>query len=342
MTSTEPQRHSAPPLRSVDWQITRRRYPSEPADGELTTDEGRALLSEAASLGATRVLLSGGDPAARLDLTDLVAHGAARGLAVYVLAPALPDRIGALLPDLAAAGAAGLAVALHGPDARSHDAACGAPSFGRTVELIQAAREAGLAIEVRTALLLGRLRALPAMAEVAAAIGAARWTVIAPLGGAGAAIGALALERALVTLADLSALHRFEVAAVAAPHLARVVRMRHGASPDGPAGRVHVERDGVQRLFVSASGDVLPSAELPIPVGHVRGGALGEALAAPLIASLSSPEELVGGKCAVCSFKRLCGGSRARAFADTADLWGEDPSCAHVPRSARRDVKTRF
>ncbi len=323
-------------LATVEWQITRRQYPSEPAADELSTEEGRALLAEAASIGTTRVLLSGGDPTARHDLLDLVAFGAERGLAVHLLAPAAPDRVHALLPELAAAGLRGVAVALHGADAKAHNAVSGiGGSFTATIELLQSAREAGLAIEVRTALLLGRLRGLHAMAEVAASCGAARWTVLAPLGGAGASLGALTLERALTTLADLAALHRFEIAAIAAPQLVRVVRMRHGASPDGPAGRVHVERDGVDRLFISASGEVMPSAELPVTVAHVRGEALSGALASGLFHELDSADHL-SGKCGVCAFTRLCGGSRARALAQAADLWAEDPSCAYVPRPARK------
>ncbi len=122
---------------------------------------------------------------------------------------------------------------------------------------------------------------------------------------------------------------------MAAPQLVRVVRMRHGASPEGPAGRVQVERDGVDRLFITATGDVLPSAELPVPVGHVRGQALSAALESELFHELGDAQHL-SGKCGVCAFHKLCGGSRARALASKADLWAEDPSCAYVPRPARR------
>lgn len=322
-------------LASVEWQITRRLYPSELAHEELSTEDGRALLDEAAAIGTGRVLLSGGDPTARDDLAELVEYGTKSGLAVHVLAPGTPDRLLAMLPALAGAGLRGIAAALHGADARAHNHVSGSSgSFSAAIELLQAAREMGLAIEVRTALLLGRLRGLPAMAEVVASIGAARWTVMAPLGGAGANLGALTLERALTTLADLAALHRFEVVAVAAPQILRVVRMRHGASPEGPAGRIHVERDGVDRLFITASGDVLPSAELPVTVGHVRGQALSAALESDILHDLQDGHHL-SGKCGVCAFQRLCGGSRARALATTSDLWAEDPSCAYVPKPAR-------
>lgn len=358
---------------SLEWQVTRRLSEAGAREREIPTPVARAIFAEAASLGAERALFSGGDPAARRDLPELVALGTAAGLGVHIAAPAHPHRLAQRLPELMSARLAGITAALHGPDGKSHDAASGPGSFTATVDLVQSAREKGLSMEVRTSLLPGRLRTLPKMAQLVAAIGADRWTVIAPIeansahgaGSAAVGLGALALERALVTLADLVAAHRFEVVTIAAPHLARVVRMRHGGSPGGPAGRVHVDREGA-RLFIAPNGEIWPSAELPIPIGSVHtqhsslpraaaertaldpdasptGNApgpaavspLATALAHPLLDELSSGERLTG-KCGICSFQKVCGGSRARALATHGDVWAEDPSCAYVPKAARK------
>jgi MoaA/NifB/PqqE/SkfB family radical SAM enzyme len=37
------------------------------------------------------------------------------------------------------------------------------------------------------------------------------------------------------------------------------------------------------------------------------------------------------GKCGRCGFRRLCGGSRARAYSATASPFGSDPLCAYEP-----------
>ena len=37
------------------------------------------------------------------------------------------------------------------------------------------------------------------------------------------------------------------------------------------------------------------------------------------------------GRCGVCEYRALCGGSRARAWAPTGDALGEDPLCALQP-----------
>jgi len=49
--------------------------------------------------------------------------------------------------------------------------------------------------------------------------------------------------------------------------------------------------------------------------------------------ALRDPEAL-GGKCGVCEFRRVCGGSRARAYAMTGDLFAEEPACSYQPRAA--------
>ena len=41
-----------------------------------------------------------------------------------------------------------------------------------------------------------------------------------------------------------------------------------------------------------------------------------------------------GGRCGVCEYADLCGGSRARAYAATGDPLAEDPACPYVPQVA--------
>ena len=41
------------------------------------------------------------------------------------------------------------------------------------------------------------------------------------------------------------------------------------------------------------------------------------------------------GKCGVCEYRPICGGSRARAYAGTGNYLASDPSCSYVPARAR-------
>jgi MoaA/NifB/PqqE/SkfB family radical SAM enzyme len=42
------------------------------------------------------------------------------------------------------------------------------------------------------------------------------------------------------------------------------------------------------------------------------------------------------GRCGVCRFQSICGGSRARAYAATGNFLAEDPACVHSPASDSR------
>ena len=39
-----------------------------------------------------------------------------------------------------------------------------------------------------------------------------------------------------------------------------------------------------------------------------------------------------GGKCGVCEFRKVCGGSRSRAYGVYGDPFAEDPSCVYIPK----------
>jgi MoaA/NifB/PqqE/SkfB family radical SAM enzyme len=51
----------------------------------------------------------------------------------------------------------------------------------------------------------------------------------------------------------------------------------------------------------------------------------------PLFRSLHDPSQFEG-RCGVCEYRALCGGSRARAYSATGSALGQDPLCEHEPR----------
>ena len=90
--------------------------------------------------------------------------------------------------------------------------------------------------------------------------------------------------------------------------------------------------DGVGFVFVSHRGEILPSGFLPLRAGDVRADDLVTVYRThPLFTGLRDADAL-GGKCGACPFRRVCGGSRARAWAMHGDVMAEDPLCAYVPR----------
>jgi AdoMet-dependent heme synthase len=324
--------------------------------GELDTAEGCRLLDAIAAMGTPVVVLTGGDPAKRADLPELVAYGASIGLTMTVTPSGTPVMTDALIGELARAGAARLAVSIDGPDAATHDAFRGVEgSFAESLRILGAARERGIPVQINTSVGPHNARALRAMADLAAEVGVALWAVflVVPTGRAGASLLMRAgdVERLLEELADIAATAPFDVKTTAAPHFRRVMmqrRSREGASgvlrdvdEDGIVRGPRGITDGVGFLFVSHTGEIFPSGFLPMSAGNVRHADLaGVYRDHPLFKGLRDADAL-GGKCGQCAFRRVCGGSRARAWAMLDDVMAEDPLCAYVPRGYVPDADPR-
>jgi len=52
------------------------------------------------------------------------------------------------------------------------------------------------------------------------------------------------------------------------------------------------------------------------------------------------PQDTLKGRCGVCEYRAICGGSRSRAYALTGDPLAEEPCCAYVPRPALTEART--
>ena len=108
----------------------------------------------------------------------------------------------------------------------------------------------------------------------------------------------------------------------------------------GPGGSIGLAPKGVNsgngHLFISYRGDVCPSGFLPLVCGNVRQDTVaGVYRFHPVFQALRTPE-LLKGKCGICEFRSVCGGSRARAFAMTGDCLAEEPFCIYQPQRSRQ------
>ena len=310
--------------------------------GELTFAEGVRLLDDVAAMGCPLIVLTGGDPAKRPDLVALVRHGTAIGLRVALTPSATPLVTPELLRQLADAGLARLAVSLDGATATAHDGFRGVRgSFARTFEILRDARAAGLTTQVNTTVTDWNVDELEAIAAQLEAMAIALWGVffLVPTG-RGETLHVLepdVAERVLERLAAIAARASFDVKTTAAPHYRRVLLQRKTPRHDvvglgdGIGRAPRGVNDGQGIVFVSHRGEVFPSGFLPVACGSVRD----EGLAAiyrrhPVFTALRDTDAL-GGKCGDCEFRRVCGGSRARAYAMTGDLLAEEPACAYQP-----------
>ncbi|OYR51635.1 radical SAM/SPASM domain-containing protein [Halorubrum sp. Ea1] len=312
---------------------------------ELTTAEGKRLLDDAAEFGDGQlVVLSGGDPLAREDLTELISHGDDLGhrmtLTPSGTASLTPDRVEAL----AEAGVQRMAVSLDGATRESHDRFRGERSFGDTVTAVRAAREDGLPLQINTTVCAETVEELPAIRDRVRDLGAVLWSVffLVPVG-RGRILDPISPERAeavMEWLHDVAEAERFGVKTTEAPFYRRV-----GLQRDGDDAGVR-RRGGITAgrgfAFVSHTGETYPSGFLPKSAGNVRDRSVVDIYRnSGLFESLREPDQFAG-KCGACEFRRVCGGSRSRAFAATGDPTGSDPLCPYVPEGFDGKLPTRL
>jgi radical SAM protein len=330
---------------------------------ELSTDEACTMMDRVRAFGRPLFVFTGGDPLQRPDALELVEYGASIGLRVAMTPSGTPRMTPEVIRSLRDAGLARLAVSLDGATARVPDRFRGVDgSWAWTLRMLMAARDLGLTTQVNTTVTRGNLAEFDALAELLTDLGISLWSVffLVPTGRARPQDVASAedFERVFNRMYDLSQTASFDIKSTAAPQYRRVVMQRQvaerragsreGAPEPLTAGTGFSLADGVGRgkgvndgngfLFISHRGDLFPSGFMPVAVGNVRRDDLVTIYRnAPLLRALRDPDRLKG-KCGVCEFRTVCGGSRARAYALTGDPLEADPYCAHGAAAYRRKV----
>lgn len=326
------------------WELTRAdvRYrhcrPSLSDPSELTTAEALALLDQLRDLDPRALVLTGVEPTERPHLYDLVTEAVARGLRVEIAPRVTPFLTAQAIGRFSALGVGRIALGLDGSHAGLHDQLRGTPgSFAATCAAIAAVRAAGLPLEINTSVTRDTLHALPHTADLVAEIAPEVWSVffMVPVRRAQAEqeLGPRACERAFHFLRSWSEDTGLAVETPGAPAYRRVVLQGKGArgEPGRRRARAPVVNDGKGALFVSHTGDVYPSGFLPLAAGNVRETPVARLYRAHPLFRILRDESRLQGKCGMCAFRGVCGGSRARAFARTGNLLAEDPACAYEP-----------
>ncbi len=310
---------------------------------ELDTGEGLRLLAEVRSFGNPLMIFTGGDPLKRPDIFQLLSESVRLGLRTTITPSATPLLTAEAIASIQRAGVARMALSLDGADQISHDGFRGVyGSFQRTMDALGAARRLGLETQVNTTVTRRNLAQLEKIGRLVAESGAKLWSVFF-LVVTGRALPdddltAQEYESVFERLHAISLAAPFDVKTTEAQHYRRYVARLGRASrfsPDASAiGRQIGINDGKGLVFVSHTGDICPSGFLPLPAGNVRQDSLAEVYRhSPLFVALRD-EDRLGGKCGRCEYRKICGGSRARAYATTGDCLAEDPRCIYQPTCA--------
>jgi len=320
---------------------------SERNPQELTTEQGYRLLDEIRSFGEPLMVFTGGDPLKRPDLYDLIRYSVKIGLRTNVTPSATPLLTAEAIDGFKAAGVTRMAISLDGPDAATHDEFRGIPgTFERAMFALEYARDIGLDTQLQTTVTQRNRARLPEMAQLAKSVRTKMWSLffLIVTGRAGAAddLTAEEYEQVFEFMYELSKTAPFGVKTTEAMHYRRYVAQRmkaeHGVteneSAKGIAFRTSGVSDGKGFVFVSHQGEIFPSGFLPVSGGNVLDRSLVEVYRNSSLFKTLRDTSLREGKCGLCEYQKICGGSRSRAYALTGDFLAEDPRCTYQPHMA--------
>ncbi|PWB82212.1 MAG: radical SAM/SPASM domain-containing protein [Candidatus Methylomirabilota bacterium] len=315
---------------------------------ELSTEEAKALLGQLRTFGdpPPQLVMTGGDPLKRPDFFELVRHSRSIGMPTSVAPSGTPLLTPEAIKALAESGVMSMSLSIDGATAESHDRFRGvAGCFETTMRAIRAVRAAEIPLQINTLVTPETMGELPGVFQLLKDLGIMRWSLFYLIAtGRGRALREIRPSEAETLhswIYDIAKTAPFAIKATEAPHFRRVAyhRMRQEGLDDAairktPVGRGFGIRDGNGIMFISHTGDVYPSGFLPVTAGNVRRQSpVSIYRESELFVRLRDPDQYAG-KCGLCEFRWVCGGSRARAFAETGDPNGSDPMCAYRPEAA--------
>ncbi len=313
-----------------------------PHPEELSHEEALQLVERIAELRPPMLVLTGGDPMMRRDILELIGRATARGLRVALSPAATPRLLHSDFARLRAAGVVSLSLSLDGATQETHDAFRGVPhTFERTLAAARAAMEAGIQLQVNTTLTRSTLGEMDGFISLMKELRPDVWSVfvLVPTGRATCEElpDAAEVEAVWQRLAALREELPFAIKTTEGHHYRRV--LLQAARQGGPSPRHLIPtRDGKGVAFISHTGDIQPSGFLPLTAGNVRTDDLATVYRTHPIFTALRDDDALGGKCGRCEYRRVCGGSRARAYGATGDMFAAEPLCNYIPTALRQEA----
>lgn len=331
--------------------------------GELTTAEAFGLIDQISEVTRPVLILSGGEPLYRPDVYDIGAYGRSKGFRMALATNGtLVDRpTAARIRD---AGFSRVSISLDGAEAATHDRFRGLPgSHARALDGLRHLRAEGVSVQINSTVARHNVHELPALLDLATGLGADALHIfmLVPVG-CGVELAEREMlptdeyERVLHWFYDQSKTTSLDLKATCAPHYFRVRAQRivderrqgdrstpfiaHGtrmhAAPDPSGGRPLSTMTrgclaGTAVCFVSNEGEIYPCGYLPVSAGNVRRTRFGEIWRGAKVFTDLRDYDALTGKCGECRYTGICGGCRARAYADHGDYLAEEPYCSYEP-----------
>jgi radical SAM protein with 4Fe4S-binding SPASM domain len=312
---------------------------------ELSTAECLRIADEILELSPSPMfVLSGGEPLVRDDLEAIARHASEHGATVVVGTNGIgltTERV----ESLQDAGVRGVAVSIDSMRPEYHDRfRHGRAALGETLAAVERLREARLDFVVQTTLTGGNRDEVAELAEFAAASGAVCFNLyfLVATGRADRMTG-LRPEENEEVLAELTDLqHRYRgVLMVRSKCQPQIMRHVFDADPESPLLNYATRCPcGVQYCRITPEGKLTPCPYMPVVAGDLRESSFAEVWRRSAVFEEIRGGELQG-KCGRCEYRLICGGCRARAYAETGDYMGPDESCWYEPSGSDEPILPR-
>jgi pyrroloquinoline quinone biosynthesis protein E len=304
----------------------------EGRERELDTDTWKRVLSEAAALGILHVHLSGGEPASRRDLLEIVGHCAHVGLYSNLITSGI-GLTETLVQKLVAAGLDHVQLSIQDAEPVSADRIAGYQgAFSRKRDVARWVTATGAPLTVNAVIHRGNVARAGALVELAIALGARRVEIAhAQYYGWGLKNRAAlmpARAEAEAAIAEIERLKASHAGTIVIDHVLPDYHARYPKACMGGWGR--------RTLNVTPSGKVLPChAAETIPglaFWSVRERSLAEIWRSSPAFEAFRGTEWMRDPCRSCPRKEVdYGGCRCQALALTGDAREADPVCHLSP-----------
>jgi radical SAM protein with 4Fe4S-binding SPASM domain len=331
--------------RACDWKATPARAAARaPRDRQqFSTAEAFHLIEEVAGMHVPLLALTGGDPLQRPDLFPVIEFAAGHSVRTSLTLLPTPRLNAEVIGELKECGLMRVAFWLNGSTPALHDAFLKIPGLHRrTLEIVGSCHEEQLPVQVNTIFSRRNFHDVEPMIELLTRLDVALWNVFffvpSSRDEADQMLSADEHEEIFAKLYAASRQVHFQIKTTEGQHYQRYLLQQRVRESRGRMTAADVitcapkgVNDGKGFAFISHTGDVYPSRYLPLSAGNVTTQPLSEVYCdSELFTSLRDSSRLKG-KCGRCPVRNVCGGSRARAYAMTGDLFAAEPCCAYEP-----------
>jgi len=332
---------------------------------ELSTKEGLLLINQIKKLGALILVITGGDPMIRKDLYTFIRYAKKIGLKVGISPSATNLLNYKSIEKLKESGVDIIHISLDGSTAEIHDKFRGfTGSFKKTLEIIKYINNLNIPLQIGTTISKRNMHNLADIKNILLKFNIHIWSLffLVPTGRALAKemISASEHESILEWIFKISQNIKFLIRTTAAQNYRRVFISNITEKMYSPQNKkilyegkgysfnlindkIHKGvNDGHGFCFIDHIGNVYPSGFLQIPADNVKNNNIKHIYRNSNLFIKLRSKNLLKGKCGICNFKYVCGGSRARAYSLHSDILESDFNCIFLPFIKELNYKNKF